>query len=76
MIMDMVINGTSPSTVPDNINTTVKILNPSVDVQQLPSVSFVKKILSVTCIITKTLAALQLALKDKWQLYFIDTASQ
>jgi len=71
LICELLVNGTPPSAVPANIQTTSAAFT-GAEASELPSVNFVRQCRTVLQNINETLAALRLGNADSWHQLFTD----
>ena len=71
LICELLVNGTPPSAVPANIQTTSAAFT-GAEASELPSVNFVRQCRTVLQNINETLAALRLGNADTWHQLFTD----
>ena len=71
LICEMFVNGTHPSAVPANIQTSCAAFT-GVEADKLPSVNFVRESQVVLKNLNKTLTALRLGSADTWHQVFTD----
>ena len=71
LIFELLVNGTPPSAVPDNIQTMSAYMT-GAEAHELPSVNFVRQCRTVLQILNETLAALRLGRAETWHQLFTD----
>ena len=76
VIIEMLVNGTRPSAVSKNLESTLIIVCPNAIIMELPNVDYVRKTRGVIRVITETLAAYQLAKDTDWKQIFWDGTSR
>ena len=76
LILESLVNGTPPSSVPANIISHVAIMNPEIKVKEVPSINFVRKCRTILRIVGETLAAYRLGKANDWQQLFSDGTSR
>ena len=67
LMIEMLINGTPPSAMPANLVSAFKMISPTCEIKDVPSVTHVRKLQDVIRVIADTLAVHRLAKKDKWE---------
>ena len=67
----MLVNGTNPSSVPDNIQTSCAVFT-GVEADELPLVNFVRECRIVLQNLNETLSELRLGSADTWHQVFTD----
>ena len=76
LIMEMLVNGTPPSSVNDNIIAHVTSLSPTTTIKELPSIWTIRRTRTVVLIIVEALAAYRLGKSNKWQQLFTDATTR
>jgi hypothetical protein len=72
LVLEQLVNGTPPTSISPNIASHIKLTMPGVDVDCLPSLSFVRKCRTVLRVIGETLTAYRLAKAEGWEQLFTD----
>jgi len=75
LICELLVNGTPPSAVPANIQTTCTAFT-GAETSELPSISFVRECRVVLQNLNETLSALRLGTAETWQQLFTDGTSR
>ena len=75
LVLEMLVNGTPPSAVPSNITSQIAIMNPDVKIEDIPSISYVRKCCTILRIVGETLASYRLSKASNWQQMFTDGTS-
>ena len=75
LVLELLVNGTPPSSIPANIVSHVAIMNPNTTVKEVPSVSWICRCRTILRIIGETLASYRLAKAEDWKQLFIDGTS-
>ena len=75
IIIEQLINGTTPSSVNANIMVMIRTFSPSTVIQKLPSIWTIPRARTVLLVIVQTLASYRIAKADKWEQLFIDGTS-
>ena len=73
--MEILVNGTPPSTITPNIASHVALTSPHITIYELPSISYARNFRTVLRIIDETITAYCLAKANKWQQLFTDGTS-
>ena len=76
IIIEMLLNGTAPSAVSKNIESTVRLIYPSVIVEEVPNIDFVRESRGLVTIMSETAAACEQANNPEWAQTFWDNASR
>ena len=76
VIIEMLINGSSPSSIAPNLKTFVEVLCPNIDIKELPSLRYIRNLRGVVRIIGEALAAFRLGRVEKWEQLFWDGTSR
>ena len=61
LVLEMLVNGAPPSSIPSSIVSHISITSPDIEIKEVPCVSYVRKCQSILRIIGDTLASYQLA---------------
>ena len=61
LVLELLVNGTPPSSIPANIVSHVAIMNPNTTVKEVPSVSWICRYRTILYIIGETLVSYRLA---------------
>ena len=72
LIITELVNGTSPTAIPDNIVSSIRTFSPNTVIKELPSKWTVRRARSVIYVIVQTLAAYRLGKSHKWRQAFTD----
>ena len=76
LVLEMLVHGAPPSSIPPSIVSHITITNPGMEIKEIPCVSYVRKCRSILRIIGETLASYRLAKAKKWQQLFTDGTSR
>ena len=76
IIVEMLVNGTLPSAVCKNLESTCRLTCPNVEIKELPSIDYVRKCRGNIRIMTEACAAYILAKNKDWKQIFIDATSR
>ena len=76
LVLELLVNGTPPSSIPANILSHVAIMNPNTTVKEVPSVSWIRRCRTILRIIGETLASYRLAKAEDWKQLFTDGTSR
>ena len=76
LIMEGLLNGSTPRAVRENIQTHIDTFAPGVKISELPSLWTIRRARTVLLVICQTLAAYRLAKADKWGQLFTDATSR
>ena len=72
LILESLVNGTPPSAIPSNITSHISIINPEIEIKEVPSVRYVRKCRTILRIVGETLASYRLAKAKDWDQMFTD----
>ena len=75
LICELLVNGTPPSAVPDNIQTMYEILY-GTEPEEMPSVDFVRKCRVIVEVMGETVAAIKLAKAPSWNQLWTDATTR
>ena len=76
LILESIANGTPPSSIPANILSHLSIMNPDIEIKQVPSISYVRRCRTILRLVGETLASYRLAKAEDWGQLFTDGTSR